>query len=205
MGILLGAFGRRRHGCVVRLRDCAGVPAIPPSGLVRRTYHRAGVRDDALSRGRPVQDQLRHRPGGFSDSARSNRNHHHSRHCLRRCSSFRQRLHHQRGNDTLPYFLTRVFPLGLVCSISFSLFSRSFISLSLSFLSSLSLSLSLFFFSLSLSCLFVSVSLSLCLSFPLSIFFFFFLFFFFFFLFFYLSMFSIDRVTVCVAVSLCCV
>ena len=86
---------------MVRLRDCAGVPAVPPAGLVRRTYHRADLRDDALSRGRPVQDQLRQPTRRFFRSCRIESG---SSSFSSLPSSvvplFRQRLHHQRGNDT---------------------------------------------------------------------------------------------------------
>ena len=66
--ILLGAAPWRRHRDLVRLRDCTRLPGVPAAGPVRRKDHRADL-SDALSRGRPIQDQLRRRHGGVPDPA----------------------------------------------------------------------------------------------------------------------------------------
>jgi branched-chain amino acid transport system permease protein len=62
---LLGpAAARRQHRDLVRLRLRAHRAPVPAAGPVRRTHHRAGVRDrlNALPHRRPVQDILRRRP-----------------------------------------------------------------------------------------------------------------------------------------------
>ena len=55
--ILLGPAARQRHRGMVRLRDRAGVPAVPAARPVRRTNHRAHL-SHVLPRSRPVQDEL---------------------------------------------------------------------------------------------------------------------------------------------------
>ena len=47
------------------------LPAVPAAGPVRRTHHRADLRTHVLSRGRPVQDELRRRSWRSSRSGRT--------------------------------------------------------------------------------------------------------------------------------------
>ena len=85
--VLLGPAARRRHRELARLRHRARLPAVPAAGPVRRTRSSSGFEDDALPRGRPVQDELRGGPGGVPAAAGPHR--HRASSCSSPSSSFR--------------------------------------------------------------------------------------------------------------------
>ena len=91
---------------LVRLRHRAHLPPVPSARPVRRADHRADL-NHALPRGRPIQDELRGRPGRVPDPAGPHRARRHPVHRRVVIPWFGSSIPDPGGHDSVPDFLAR--------------------------------------------------------------------------------------------------